>query len=336
MLQSGIQEWTNFLKEVFTMESQFKEHHFWQFIGDLLSHMPTPAVQVTLVQMETEKRKFYLLGDELRSFQLQNLEEMILKGKNVMREHIGQLQQDKVTESDRIINTFTDNEQEKLGRFKINLAKKWSPLERIELRQHWVLHLGTYLDESIHVKGMLETQVILEGLVKADARNIFKMASHQLGDPFEDVVTKHITSLKESLINDINRSNNQDTGSFVEVQSTLRNGLMITDTWRFNPAECRVVMSFWVQYMRFYFGIKHSRNPGLYHHPLERLILAGSKHMENMIHQFKNASTFQTSQRDLLTGFLEFFLEKTQENDLRHIAMRALERINLLFGEHIS
>ncbi|EGG00566.1 uncharacterized protein MELLADRAFT_67752 [Melampsora larici-populina 98AG31] len=332
ILQSGIQEWTNILKEVFMMESQFKEHRFWQFIGDLLPYMPTPAVQVTLMQMETEKRKFGLFGDELGFFQRQNLEDMIVKGKHVMKEHIEQLQQDKVTESDRIINTFTDHEQEKLGRFKINLAKQWSPLETIELWQHWVLYLSTYSNVNNHVKGMRETQVILEGWVKAETRNIFKMASHQLGDPFEDLVTKRILSLKENLINDINSSNNSDTYEFVELQSTLRTGLILTDSFRFTPVSYRTVMSFWVQHLRFYLGIKHSIDPGLHHHPLERLILLNSKHLENMIHQFQKSPTLQNSQNDLLTRFLEFFLDQPQGIRLGKFALHGLERIKILKG----
>ncbi|EGG00567.1 uncharacterized protein MELLADRAFT_111763 [Melampsora larici-populina 98AG31] len=318
MLQSGIQEWTNILKEVFMMESQFKEHSFWQFIGDLLSYMPTPAVQVTLMQFHAETQKFYLHENDLGLFQLQNLNQMILKAKNVMKEHIEQLQQDKVTESDRIINTFTDNEQEKLGQFKIDLAKQWSPVESIELRQHWVLHLSTYSYVNSHVKGMLETQVILESWVKADTRNIFKMASHQLGDPFEDLVTKRILSLKENLINDINSSNNSDTDSFVAAQSTLRNGLILTGNDRFTPAAYRTVMSFWV------------KHPGLHDHPLERLILLNSKHMELMIHQFQKSPTLQNSHNDLLTRFLEFFLDQPQDIRLGKFALRGLDNINFL------
>lgn len=62
------------------------------------------------------------------------------------------------------------------------------------------------------VKAMLENQVILLSLMKADTRMVFTKVSQQndlLGPFFEDSVSRYILALKERLINDITSSNDQ-------------------------------------------------------------------------------------------------------------------------------
>lgn len=77
------------------MESDFKDVVFWQFIGDLLAYMPTPAVQVTLFQCEIEKRNLWNPEGYWVSKEGPQLEQLIVKGTQVMKEHIELLRQNK-------------------------------------------------------------------------------------------------------------------------------------------------------------------------------------------------------------------------------------------------
>ncbi|EGG13191.1 uncharacterized protein MELLADRAFT_101019 [Melampsora larici-populina 98AG31] len=339
MLQSEIISWTTKLQDIFRIESSYKKEFFWLLMGELASYMPTPAIQVTIIQVEKESRNPWETEEiGMRTDQDDCLTEVMQKCRKVLKEHIISLKHG--IETERIMNIFTTQEQEKLGDFKISLQNDWSVFEEIELCQHFLLFytsvtlykhthqdLPMYLHTDNTVEGILETQAVLVSLIKLKKRNDLKVHElpYELNQVYGKWINKYINELTDKFINSINSLNEIQLQSFEGTQVRLVYGLLVSIYE--DHTEIKKVITFWIRYMDFYLGINHLKDLLYPIDSIEKLIIKDINHMEYIMNEFQKISNPSINQKNLLNRFLEFFLEKTEDLELRQIALDGLLKI---------
>ncbi|KAH9819560.1 hypothetical protein DFH28DRAFT_886171, partial [Melampsora americana] len=338
MLQSKYPRWTELLPIIFKMSPSHQDEYFWKFIGELSDYMPTPALQITFCELEKERKKpWYFQRFDTTGCEHETLDDAISKCALNMKEHITSIRNN--VESERIINIFTRKEQGKLGEHRIELETKWREIEEMELFQYWALsdenqitHLlwqdmNVYTNVRGDVKGLLETQAVLTGTVKAGKLASLEITAlpYELRQPVENWFVMYTDQVANKLLNHINRLDDLRIQCYSVIQETLGDGLTISKF--FNVNDTKQVMKFWTKNFEFYLAIRYMPKLEVEIHPLEELICKDPEHMGNVMKEFKKITRSLNTQNDMMFRFLEFFLEKTRSHELRRIAEDGLASI---------
>ncbi|EGG06345.1 uncharacterized protein MELLADRAFT_63451 [Melampsora larici-populina 98AG31] len=216
ILKSKIEEWPGILKKIFKQYPLYQGIHFWRFIGQLSEFMSTPALQVTLFELNEQRQKDwngYGSGDNFgltRKFlesgwhEFIFLDQAISRCSDNMKKHVTSLKNN--IKSQKIVDIFTQEAQEELREHKIQLEYKWPVLEQNELYRYWILYLELYSKVKADVKGMLETQSILTGMVKGGKMISLKTSSlpYELRQPLDNWLMKRANEVASKLVQYIN------------------------------------------------------------------------------------------------------------------------------------
>lgn len=163
LLQSDSNTWYTKLMEIFEADLSVKQSNFWRFMGDLSQFMPPRAAQVAFMAAAQERKKHdtALHYTMLHYGLISATDRAMEKSNQKMKEHFSSINQERqvVLEIDwiclvflkltRIYNTdrqfvkyqslLTREEQEKLGKYGIQLDSDWSVFEEKCLFEYWAL-----------------------------------------------------------------------------------------------------------------------------------------------------------------------------------------------------
>ncbi|KAH9819546.1 hypothetical protein DFH28DRAFT_956394 [Melampsora americana] len=323
MLHSEKESWGETLQDLLESESASKNTALWNFLLELIEHMPTPAVQVTLMAALREQEKT-LVKEALVNEDMQKLLDEVKRAcVDEIRYHVISLKGK--SKSDRFKNIFTKQEQEKFGIYKIKLEKEWLPSQENNLFKYWASHMDVYLKVKGSLKGMIESQVILIHLVRAGHKNTKKI---ELLPEFERWIISKIDTLTNGLTQFINSLDDEGIERFASIQSELGDGFDIIGVR--SSEQKRRLLAFWVKNIPFYFGFKDIESKQSWLPVLENLILQDTQHMKTVIQDFLKTSTPSDSQETFLFEFLKFHVEKTHAQSSRKIS-----EIGLTYGKTI-
>ncbi|KAH9817650.1 hypothetical protein DFH28DRAFT_158796 [Melampsora americana] len=208
--------------------------------------MTTPVLQKTFFILKKENER----SSESNTDGSSNvLSEVMVRYEVKMREHIQLLEhEDKPKE---VIDIFTKDEQEKLGGYGIQLEKKWSPNDEMELYKAWGSYMRLYISVNGTVKGILESQAIQVIWLNKDRFNVWDemqvMVKNSLKKEYQDLTYELVTSIK-SLERNIDSAE-----QLCQCQRKMPYGIFDPD-----PEEEEAIFDeldtiiFWVQNMPFY------------------------------------------------------------------------------------
>ncbi|KAH9820630.1 hypothetical protein DFH28DRAFT_1051284 [Melampsora americana] len=348
MLQSNIQRWPTMLQKIFKLYTQQQEaKDFWRLLSHISDFMPTPALQVTRFELEKERAKPWYVKSINEGWELHRaLENTISKCLHSMQEHIVSLNRNDFVfalcrETEKIMNIFTSKEQKKLGEHRLFVEKDWFGIGEKWVLQNWALresYMDVYMNVQGVIKGVLETQVVLFTLIKAEKINTLKILGlpHGLTYNFDNWVSPYVEKLTKNLVDSINSLDQQQIQYCAALQEKYTHGLLIHQFQE--PNDNKNIMRFWSKNLRFYLEIKSLPQLNLMMHPLENLIRKNPKHMEYVMKEFKKnpPPSRAQSQTNLLSRFLEFFLDNTPFPELREIAVEGLAKIDEIDDDEIK
>ncbi|KAH9814770.1 hypothetical protein DFH28DRAFT_301220 [Melampsora americana] len=324
MLGSEIKKWPRILQDLFkSYTSDHEKESLWRFIDQISGFMSTPAVQVALFELESERKKSWYLVPFHEKLK-RSIEKVIFKLTNHMKEHIALLENN--IESEKIINIFTRKEQEKLGENRICLRKDWFELGKVWVWKHWAMNMDVYIHVQDDVKGMLEDQVVLFSLIKIEALYKSRMISfpHDVDQGVGNWLWPLVQRITKDLVNYINSLDQLHLYYLSEIQAQSTQGLLLTKFCDRNRSK--TIMKFWIK--TFYLQIRSLPETTILNHPLETLISENPQHMETVLGKFSLMPTPPRSQKNLMIRFLEFFLRETQDIKLQEIATDCLYAIH--------
>ncbi|EGG00520.1 uncharacterized protein MELLADRAFT_67740 [Melampsora larici-populina 98AG31] len=357
MLQSEREAWAEKIQDLLKLESANEKISLWNFLLELINHMPTQAVQVTLMAALKEQEKFFMREGSVNEDMEKLLDEVKLKCVHEIKYHATSLKdQPKLmswdhdttrSKSDRFQNIFTKQKQEKLGKYKMKLEQEWLPSQANNLFEYWATphidyfwiseDMDVYLKVKASFKANIENQVVLINLIQARQNNFEKI---KLVPEFEQWIASQIEKLTHELIDFINTLNDEckqeltilfqngfvisrEIIKFESLQLQLSDGFAIIGSW--TPGQKKKLLTFWSKNIPFYLEIKDTEAKETWLPNLEELILQDTDHMESVIQDFLKIPIPSNSEESTLERFLKFHVEETRAQSVKKMSERGLQ-----------
>ncbi|KAH9818387.1 hypothetical protein DFH28DRAFT_1080836 [Melampsora americana] len=317
MLKSKVEDWPEYIQEIFKTEPSVTIKHFWGFIYELSDFMTTPVLQKTIFIVQKEEKRLQRLNVETwyKAFP-----DVVIRYEDKMREHIELLEHENKPKC--IIDIFKKDDQERLGEYGIQLEAKWSPNDQVELYKAWGSHMRLYMSVQGIVKEILEYQAIqIIWLTKGtfNAWNEMQvMVENSLKEDYQNLTYELVKSLK-SLDNECQLCYCQRSNPY---------GIFdLKYEWAFIFELDAII--FWVKYMPFYLQMISSNDTRKYQFIMTKLIykIKGDQ-LESIMQQFMNNPPPSKGYGNVIVSFLEFVAENSDNEQLKKESTRGLEYIS--------
>ncbi|KAH9819544.1 hypothetical protein DFH28DRAFT_28035 [Melampsora americana] len=281
MLKSRIEDWSEYLLEIFKINSSSQYPPFWRFIGDLSAYMPTPALQMSIFEMKQWISSIDNLEPTTEMNRLLAYLRMIkAKCTRTMRRHVASLGEEGSRPSEsRFVNIFTKEQQERMGKYAIHLETSWpSSHDEEGLIRYWASNLDVYLQVEGTLQGMLEKQVILIDLAKEE-RRLSSKVSHipKLYPVYDHWVGARVGALTKELIDYISSLNDEDLKAFAKIQSKTQLGFKINT--KLMVKDIRNMLMFWTHNSSLYLQINGMPEKDVKFNLIEQFIVQDPDHL---------------------------------------------------------
>ncbi|KAH9819548.1 hypothetical protein DFH28DRAFT_956401 [Melampsora americana] len=279
-------DWSQQIREILKIGSSQEKIPLWNFLKELTYHMPTSAVQLTLIEAwKEEKMMMKEIEEGLLHPNLENMKSITVRCMDEMEDHVNSLKSNKFScrEPERFEDIFNYADQKKLGSYRITLENQWlTNDQQNHLFQFWGSHMNIYLDVEDSIRSIIEKQVMVMRLT------LERLKYYQISDTFP-YFTPLTGSLLHTLVGELSYSivmlNDEQLRKFARIQLKLRYGFHTTSI---EDADIlRDLLVFWSENIIFHLRFIDFPNREL--STIENYFLHDEERLEAFLEDFRGS-----------------------------------------------
>ncbi|KAH9821692.1 hypothetical protein DFH28DRAFT_528731 [Melampsora americana] len=349
MLQSRIETWPEYIHEILKTDPSCKIKNFWGFMYEISDFMTTPVLQQSLFELcnESEDIKGWVTQKNYGAKEIRS--KVIIRYEQKMNEHISLLEDEKYVKlriqdhfvrmflicsintdtysrPKEVVNIFTINEQEKLGKYKIQLENQWTSSDAVILYKNWASHMKVYMGVQGAVKGALECQAILVSWIKLDTLHSsgYIQVPYGMREAFKDSLFTSSQAVANEFVNSIQSLDEESWFKLWKFQKEFSYGINSRNHWS------RKTLVFWAKFMSVYLKMKMRPYTWKWRYLFEAIIEEDTEedHLETVMQEFSSHSLAFDAQNDWVVEFLQLILNNTKPGRFRRFVEECLKRIS--------